>query len=168
MAPSAIAQRRTHNLLLFQKLLNLRDGASPFTLLLDTLEQSSQPVVREFITRAKVSQIAEPTLFFTCIYQNFTGGIFFHEVLLVQALCCCWHPGSLLFAWFFVACLLIIVQIAKSKVIFVSFQTLKSPSQVDVVIRAHGKPLAALKQEILTHLPPPPSVAAPTPSASKS
>lgn len=59
MAPSAIAQRRTHNLLLFQKLLNLRDGASPFTLLLDTLEQSSQPVVREFITRAKVSQTAE-------------------------------------------------------------------------------------------------------------
>ncbi|OBT67174.1 hypothetical protein VE03_02648 [Pseudogymnoascus sp. 23342-1-I1] len=108
MAPSAIAQRRTHNLLLFQKLLNLRDGASPFTLLLDTLEQSSQPVVREFITRAKI---------------------------------------------------------AKSKVIYVSFQTLKSPAQVDVVIRAHGKPLAALKQEILTHLPPPPSAAAPTPSA---
>ncbi|KFY52829.1 hypothetical protein V496_08115 [Pseudogymnoascus sp. VKM F-4515 (FW-2607)] len=108
MAPSAIAQRRTHNLLLFQKLLNLRDGASPFTLLLDTLEQPSQPVVREFITRAKI---------------------------------------------------------AKSKVIYVSFQTLKSPAQVDVVIRAHGKPLAALKQEILTHLPPPPSAAAPTPSA---
>jgi elongator complex protein 5 len=56
MAPSAIAQRRTHNLLLFQKLLNLRDGASPFTLLLDTLEQSAKPVIQEFITRAKVSQ----------------------------------------------------------------------------------------------------------------
>lgn len=76
MAPSAIAQRRTHNLLLFQKLLNLRDGASPFTLLLDTLEQSSQPVVREFITRAKVSQIAQPALLFICNCHYFTG-IFF-------------------------------------------------------------------------------------------
>jgi elongator complex protein 5 len=57
MAPSVIAQRRTHNLLLFQKLLNLRDGASPFTLLLDTLEQSAQPVVQEFMVRAKVSEI---------------------------------------------------------------------------------------------------------------
>jgi hypothetical protein len=56
MAPSAISQRRTHNLLLFQKLLSLRDGASPFTLLLDTLEQSAQPVVREFMVRAKVSK----------------------------------------------------------------------------------------------------------------
>lgn len=54
MAPSALAQRRTHNLLLFQKLLNLRDGASPFTLLLDSLEQSAKPVTREFILRAKV------------------------------------------------------------------------------------------------------------------
>ena len=47
-------QRRTHNLLLFQKLLNLRDGASPFTLLLDTIDQSAKPVVKEFMTRAKV------------------------------------------------------------------------------------------------------------------
>lgn len=58
MAPSAISQRRTHNLLLFQKLLNLREGASPFTLLLDTLEQSAQPVVREFMERAKVRSLS--------------------------------------------------------------------------------------------------------------
>jgi hypothetical protein len=57
MAPSILAQRRTHNILLFQKLLNLRDGASPFTLLLDTLEQSAQPVVQEFMMRAKVSEM---------------------------------------------------------------------------------------------------------------
>ena len=54
MAPSPLQQRRTHNTLLFQKLLNLRDGASPFTLVLDTLEQSGRPVVREFAKRAKV------------------------------------------------------------------------------------------------------------------
>lgn len=54
MAPSPLQQRRTHNTLLFQKLLNLREGASPFTLILDTLEQSGASVVREFARRAKV------------------------------------------------------------------------------------------------------------------
>jgi hypothetical protein len=54
MAPSPLQQRRTHNTLMFQKLLNLRDGASPFTLVLDSLEQSGGPVVREFARRAKV------------------------------------------------------------------------------------------------------------------
>lgn len=55
MAPSPLQQRRTHNTLLFQKLLNLRDGASPLTLVLDTLEQSGRLVVREFWRRALVS-----------------------------------------------------------------------------------------------------------------
>ena len=59
MAPSPLQQRRTHNTLLFQKLLNLRDGASPFTLVLETLEQSGGPVVREFGRRAKVYQIRQ-------------------------------------------------------------------------------------------------------------
>jgi hypothetical protein len=60
MAPSLLQQRRTHNTLLFQKLLNLRDGASPFTLLLDNLEQRSGSVVREFVRRAKVSLLISP------------------------------------------------------------------------------------------------------------
>lgn len=55
MAPSAQAHRRSHSLLLFQKLLNLRDSASPLTLVLDMLEQSGRPVIDEFITRAKVT-----------------------------------------------------------------------------------------------------------------
>ena len=55
MAPSPLQQRRTHNTLLFQKLLNLRDGASPLTLVLDSLEQSGRLVVREFWRRALVS-----------------------------------------------------------------------------------------------------------------
>lgn len=54
MPPSPLQHRRTHNTLLFQKLLNLRDGASPFTLVLDTLEQSGGRVVREFVERAQV------------------------------------------------------------------------------------------------------------------
>lgn len=45
---------RSHALLLLQKLLNLRDSASPLTLVLDTLEQSGKPVLREFMSRAQV------------------------------------------------------------------------------------------------------------------
>lgn len=54
MAPSAENHSRSHSLLLFQKLLNLRDGASPLTLMLDSLEQGAAPVLREFVSRAKV------------------------------------------------------------------------------------------------------------------
>lgn len=71
MAPSAQAHRRSHSLLLFQKLLNLRDSASPLTLVLDTLEQSASPVIQEFITRAKVSRFPPPVLviyIYVCIY----------------------------------------------------------------------------------------------------
>ena len=56
MAPSAQAHQRSHSLLLLQKLLNLRDSASPLTLILDSLEQTAGPLVREFISRAKVSK----------------------------------------------------------------------------------------------------------------
>ncbi|KAI0433082.1 Elongator complex protein 5 [Xylaria sp. FL1042] len=47
---------RSHALLLLQKLLNLRDSASPLTLVLDTLEQSGKPVLREFMSRAQISK----------------------------------------------------------------------------------------------------------------
>lgn len=53
MAPTNQAHSRSHSLLLLQKLLNLRDGSSPLTLLLDNLEQGAAPVVREYINRAK-------------------------------------------------------------------------------------------------------------------
>jgi hypothetical protein len=67
MAPSPIQQRRTHNTLLFQKLLSLRDGASPFTLVLDTLEQSGGPIVREFARRAKVCAFCHWILLYNII-----------------------------------------------------------------------------------------------------
>lgn len=57
MAPSAQSLSRSHSLLLLQKLLNLRDNASPFTLALDTVEQSAAPLVREFMGRARVGPI---------------------------------------------------------------------------------------------------------------
>ncbi|KAI5852234.1 Elongator complex protein 5 [Tricharina praecox] len=53
MSPAeSVDHRRTHNLLLVSRLLSLRDTASPFTLLLDSLSQSSRPLVREYIERA--------------------------------------------------------------------------------------------------------------------
>ncbi|KAI9742069.1 MAG: hypothetical protein M1834_000459 [Cirrosporium novae-zelandiae] len=51
MVPSSLAQRRTHNLLLFSNLLDLRDNSSPFTLILDSLEQSGKPLVGEFFRK---------------------------------------------------------------------------------------------------------------------
>ncbi|WPH03477.1 Elongator complex protein 5 [Acrodontium crateriforme] len=57
MAPNNMHHRRTHNLLLISKLLNQRDSGSPFTLVLDSLEQSGKPLVGEYIRRAKVSNV---------------------------------------------------------------------------------------------------------------
>jgi len=52
MAPSAHEMRKQHNLLRVSELL---DGGSLFSLVLDTIEQSSAPLVAEFVRRAKVS-----------------------------------------------------------------------------------------------------------------
>jgi elongator complex protein 5 len=54
MAYPNLSHRRTHNLLLISKLLSQRDGASPFTLVLDSLEQSAKCLLREYLRRAKV------------------------------------------------------------------------------------------------------------------
>ncbi len=54
MSVQQLQHRRTHNLLLISKLLNGRDNASPFTLVVDSLEQSGRPLVREIIKRARV------------------------------------------------------------------------------------------------------------------
>lgn len=55
MAPSnPLTHRRTHNLLLINKLLNFRENASPFTLILDSLEQRGKPLLREMMKRAAV------------------------------------------------------------------------------------------------------------------
>lgn len=60
MSSSTPSHARSHALLLLQKLLNLRDSASPLTLVLDTLEQSAKPLVREFLSRAKVRNLYPP------------------------------------------------------------------------------------------------------------
>ncbi|KAF2156239.1 hypothetical protein K461DRAFT_310740 [Myriangium duriaei CBS 260.36] len=55
MAPVNLEHHRTHNLLLASKLLNQRETASPFTLVLDDLEQSARPLLRDCIKRAQKS-----------------------------------------------------------------------------------------------------------------
>ncbi|GAB1725819.1 hypothetical protein NU195Hw_g2544t1 [Hortaea werneckii] len=57
MAPSHLQHRRTHNLLLISKLLAQRDAASPFTLVLDSLEQAARPLIAEYIKRAKAANV---------------------------------------------------------------------------------------------------------------
>jgi hypothetical protein len=56
MAHTNLSHRRTHNLLLISKLLSQRDGSSPFTLVLDSLEQPAKSLIGEYIKRAKVRQ----------------------------------------------------------------------------------------------------------------
>ncbi|CAD0112980.1 unnamed protein product, partial [Aureobasidium uvarum] len=57
MAPTTLQHRRTHNLLLISKLLSQRENVSPFTLIVDNLEQSGKPVLREYIRRATTEVI---------------------------------------------------------------------------------------------------------------
>jgi hypothetical protein len=59
MPPPSLHHRRTHNLLLISKLLHQRDAVSPFTLILDTLEQSGKPLLAEYMKRATVRE--QPT-----------------------------------------------------------------------------------------------------------
>lgn len=118
MAPSAKAHRRSHSLLLFQKLLNLRDSASPLTLVLDTLEQSARPLVQEFTTRAKVCEIS----------LGFVYAVAFQ---------------------------LTSIQMSHTKIIFISFSTIKKPSHADIFIKARGKSLQKLRSEIVSHYPTP-------------
>jgi len=62
MAPTSNIHARSHSLLLLQKLLNLRDGASPLTLMIDNLEQPARPVISEFVARAKVCSSCNKTV----------------------------------------------------------------------------------------------------------
>lgn len=154
MAPSPLQQRRTHNTLLLQKLLNLRDGASPFTLLLDSLEQSSGSVVREFVRRAKVWRFSHP---FSFIYNS----------LIINAWCFCLLSTIYVYSAIFAHLVDIFLtkhvtfwmnadgkQIGKSKIIFISFSTLrkKVSYEHDVFISTRSKSLSSLRQEIIQQL----------------
>ncbi|EEQ30317.1 hypothetical protein McanMca71_002187 [Microsporum canis] len=56
MSSNSVSHRRAHNLLLISKLLNLREGAAPLTLVQDSLEQSAAPLLKEYIRRTKLSK----------------------------------------------------------------------------------------------------------------
>ncbi|KAF2717962.1 hypothetical protein K431DRAFT_288106 [Polychaeton citri CBS 116435] len=57
MPSTNLQHRRTHNLLLINKLLNQRDASSPFTLVFDNLEQSGKGIIAEYLRRAKVAKV---------------------------------------------------------------------------------------------------------------
>ncbi|KAI9698005.1 MAG: hypothetical protein M1836_004358 [Candelina mexicana] len=88
MPPANLQHRRTHNLLLISKLLNLRENASPFTLILDSLEQSGKPLA------------------------------------------------------------------AKIQTLYISFQTLHSPKDVDIFIKAWSLDPPAIQKQISSHVSP--------------
>ncbi|KAL8725766.1 MAG: hypothetical protein Q9166_007166 [cf. Caloplaca sp. 2 TL-2023] len=55
-APQILSHRRTQHLLLIQKILSLKAETSPFTLVLDTVEQGSAAFVREVVRGGKASK----------------------------------------------------------------------------------------------------------------
>lgn len=59
MTDRTLQHRRLHNLLLIQKLLAVRGDASPFTLILDSVEQSAKPLIAHCISNAKVIQLSD-------------------------------------------------------------------------------------------------------------
>lgn len=57
MGSDPLHRRREHNLLLLSKLFDIRQRASPFTVIFDSLEQTGRPLVRAFIQRANVGSL---------------------------------------------------------------------------------------------------------------
>ena len=70
MTDRTLQHRRLHNLLLFRKLLSSQDASSPFTLVLDSVEQSARPLVRHFIHGAKVCFCLYLINFFAILYAG--------------------------------------------------------------------------------------------------
>ncbi|KAI9785277.1 MAG: hypothetical protein M1816_000463 [Peltula sp. TS41687] len=56
MSHDMIRRRREHNLLLISRIFDVRQRASPFTVILDSLEQSGRPLVRTFIQQANANK----------------------------------------------------------------------------------------------------------------
>lgn len=151
MAPSAQAHQRSHSMLLLQKLLNLRDSASPLTLIIDSLEQTARPVLNEFITRAKVF-LPSPDICLPSVPFYSGENTNLYQVLVSESLTSGKTNTPKLTP---------LPQLARSKVLFISLATVKKPPSADILIKARGKPLHALSAEITSHLIQPPAPAAP-------
>ncbi|KAH7411823.1 Elongator subunit Iki1-domain-containing protein [Phaeosphaeria sp. MPI-PUGE-AT-0046c] len=52
MAPISVAQYQRHSIQLISRVLNIRTNASPFTLVLDDLNQRAMPLISELVRRA--------------------------------------------------------------------------------------------------------------------
>ncbi|CAK7270850.1 hypothetical protein SEPCBS57363_004313 [Sporothrix epigloea] len=55
-----VQSRSSYSVLVLQRLLNLREGVSPLTLVLDTVRESGVPLVEEMMLRAKVTSAEKP------------------------------------------------------------------------------------------------------------
>lgn len=60
------------------------------------------------------------------------------------------------------------VQISHTRIVFISFATIKRPSNADVFVRARGKTLEKLRAEVVSHCPPPGALASKDAAASHS
>jgi elongator complex protein 5 len=69
MTHTNLQHRRTHNLLLISKLLSQQSQTSPFTLVLDTLEQPARPLLKEYVRRAILAKTVT-TVFLA--FESFT------------------------------------------------------------------------------------------------
>lgn len=133
MAPTTLQHRRTHNLLLISKLLNQRDSASPFTLVLDSLEQSAKPLVKEYIRRANV----RPPIKLAITLGDRAN-------MMMQA--------------------------AKIKTLFVSFETLRAPPGIDIFIPTwkDGLEESDWQRDLASHTKPPQTQRTPAPRSQNS
>ena len=71
-----LQHRRTHNLLLISKLLGCRENASPFTLVLDSLEQSGRGLIREMIRKVNVGRPFFVRLMFRASFDRISKSFF--------------------------------------------------------------------------------------------
>ena len=82
MSDHNLHHRRVHNLLVFQKLLALRESSSPFTLILDSLEQPAKTLLQRYIKTAQVRHIEHRHILQFADYRP--GGQYPHDFTLLR------------------------------------------------------------------------------------
>ncbi|KIV99088.1 uncharacterized protein PV09_09192 [Verruconis gallopava] len=85
-AKEDLKHRRAHNVLLIQKLMGARENASPFTLVLDSLEQSGRPLVKEIAKRATKARTYVVFVSFETVRKPTSADVFIlaHELNLLD------------------------------------------------------------------------------------
>lgn len=84
MTDRVLQHRRVHNLLLIQNLLAVKGNASPFTLILDSVEQSAKPLIAHYINNAKVVPLPYLQLIARSHFSSFTEIKHAHNIHLLR------------------------------------------------------------------------------------